>query len=79
MVVDVLFQMVEQKEASIVDMLEQSNSLLPHIVLASTLLALVHPPSFTWFTTRLLNITLNKLVCGKTSVISSEQWWGLMV
>uniref|UniRef100_A0A6M2EU30 Uncharacterized protein n=1 Tax=Populus davidiana TaxID=266767 RepID=A0A6M2EU30_9ROSI len=45
-------QMVEQKDASIVDMLAQSNSLLPHIVLASTLLALVHPPSFTWFTTR---------------------------
>ncbi|KAJ6347545.1 hypothetical protein OIU76_004094 [Salix suchowensis] len=45
-------QMPEQKEASIVDMLKQSNSLLPHVVLASTLLALVYPPSFTWFTTR---------------------------
>ncbi|KAJ9173491.1 hypothetical protein P3X46_016614 [Hevea brasiliensis] len=45
-------KMVEQKKFSVVDILKQSNSLLPHVVLASTLLALVYPPSFTWFTTR---------------------------
>ncbi|KAF2298956.1 hypothetical protein GH714_029341 [Hevea brasiliensis] len=45
-------KMVEQKKFSVVDILKQSNSLLPHVVLASTMLALVYPPSFTWFTTR---------------------------
>ncbi|GMJ06165.1 Bile Acid Sodium Symporter 6 [Hibiscus trionum] len=45
-------QMVEQKEATIVDILKQSNSILPHVVLASTVLALVYPPSFSWFTSR---------------------------
>ncbi|XP_050264937.1 probable sodium/metabolite cotransporter BASS6, chloroplastic isoform X3 [Quercus robur] len=42
----------KQKDISIVKILKESNSLLPHVVLASTLLALVYPPSFTWFTTR---------------------------
>ncbi|ONI06810.1 hypothetical protein PRUPE_5G082600 [Prunus persica] len=32
--------------------LKKSNSFLPHVTLASTLLALVFPPSFTWFTNR---------------------------
>ncbi|XP_050226665.1 probable sodium/metabolite cotransporter BASS6, chloroplastic [Mercurialis annua] len=40
------------QEFSIVNILKQANSLLPHVVLASTLLALFYPPSFTWFTTR---------------------------
>ncbi|KAI9174307.1 hypothetical protein LWI28_015311 [Acer negundo] len=43
---------VLNQDRSIVNILKQSNSLLPHVVLASTLLALVFPPSFTWFTTR---------------------------
>ncbi|XP_022738528.1 probable sodium/metabolite cotransporter BASS6, chloroplastic isoform X2 [Durio zibethinus] len=45
-------QMVKQKKASVVEILKQSNSILPHVVLASTILALVYPPSFTWFTSR---------------------------
>ncbi|KAK8520877.1 hypothetical protein V6N13_077009 [Hibiscus sabdariffa] len=45
-------QMVEQKAATIVDILKQSNSILPHVILASTILALVYPPSFSWFTSR---------------------------
>ncbi|XP_050264935.1 probable sodium/metabolite cotransporter BASS6, chloroplastic isoform X1 [Quercus robur] len=45
-------QVPKQKDISIVKILKESNSLLPHVVLASTLLALVYPPSFTWFTTR---------------------------
>nr|XP_023916740.1 probable sodium/metabolite cotransporter BASS5, chloroplastic isoform X1 [Quercus suber]XP_023918013.1 probable sodium/metabolite cotransporter BASS5, chloroplastic isoform X1 [Quercus suber]POF03410.1 putative sodium/metabolite cotransporter bass6, chloroplastic [Quercus suber]POF05232.1 putative sodium/metabolite cotransporter bass6, chloroplastic [Quercus suber] len=45
-------QVPKQKDVSIVKILKESNSLLPHVVLASTLLALVYPPSFTWFTTR---------------------------
>ncbi|KAE8661800.1 putative sodium/metabolite cotransporter BASS5 [Hibiscus syriacus] len=45
-------QMVEQKETTIGDILKQSNSFLPHVVLASTILALVYPPSFSWFTSR---------------------------
>ncbi|XP_018847379.1 probable sodium/metabolite cotransporter BASS5, chloroplastic [Juglans regia] len=45
-------QVAKQKDTSILKILKESNSLLPHVVLASTLLALVYPPSFTWFTTR---------------------------
>ncbi|XP_042949953.1 probable sodium/metabolite cotransporter BASS5, chloroplastic isoform X1 [Carya illinoinensis] len=45
-------QVPKQKDTSILKILKESNSLLPHVVLASTLLALVYPPSFTWFTTR---------------------------
>ncbi|KAJ8766159.1 hypothetical protein K2173_021676 [Erythroxylum novogranatense] len=45
-------QIFEQNKTSIVDILKQSNSILPHVIIASTLLALVFPPSFTWFTTR---------------------------
>ncbi|KAM6556943.1 hypothetical protein CsatB_003962 [Cannabis sativa] len=45
-------EMVQQKEFSILQILKKSNSFLPHVVLASTLLALIYPPSFTWFTTR---------------------------
>lgn len=32
--------------------IQKANTFLPHVVLASTLLALVFPPSFTWFTNR---------------------------
>ncbi|CAH1453722.1 unnamed protein product [Lactuca virosa] len=35
-----------------VDVLKKANSILPQVVLASTILALVFPPSFTWFTSR---------------------------
>jgi hypothetical protein len=34
------------------EILKNSNSLLPPAILASTLLALIFPPSLTWFTTR---------------------------
>ncbi|XP_059442475.1 probable sodium/metabolite cotransporter BASS5, chloroplastic isoform X2 [Corylus avellana] len=47
-----LHEVPKQKDSSIVKILRESNSLLPHVVLGSTLLALVYPPSFTWFTTR---------------------------
>ncbi|KAH7514073.1 hypothetical protein FEM48_Zijuj11G0049800 [Ziziphus jujuba var. spinosa] len=43
---------VQQEKISIVNVLKNANSFLPHVVLASTLLALIYPPSFTWFTTR---------------------------
>ncbi|CAK9135947.1 unnamed protein product [Ilex paraguariensis] len=45
-------QMLEQKEASFVTILKGANSVLPQVVLASTILALIYPPSFTWFTSR---------------------------
>lgn len=57
-----LVQVHKQKDSSIVRILKESNSLLPHVVLASTLLALVYPPSFTWFTTRFLNVLLMNLI-----------------
>lgn len=44
-------QVLENK-ASFVDVLKKANSVLPQVVLASTILALVYPPSFTWFTSR---------------------------
>lgn len=34
------------------DILKHSNAYLPHAVVASTVLALVYPPSFAWFTTK---------------------------
>ncbi|WCJ26077.1 Sodium Bile acid symporter family [Euphorbia peplus] len=45
-------KMVEKGNFSIVSVLKQANSLLPQVVIASTLLALVYPPTFTWFTSR---------------------------
>ncbi|XP_020588969.1 probable sodium/metabolite cotransporter BASS5, chloroplastic isoform X2 [Phalaenopsis equestris] len=36
----------------VLSILKSANSIIPHVVLASTVLALVYPPSFTWFTTR---------------------------
>lgn len=47
-----MHQILNQKKTTFVDILKQSNSLLPHVVLASTLLALIFPPSFAWFTSR---------------------------
>ncbi|PKI49513.1 hypothetical protein CRG98_030130, partial [Punica granatum] len=41
---------VQGKQAPILKILKESNSFLPHVVLASTLLAIFYPPSFTWFT-----------------------------
>ncbi|KAH0449046.1 hypothetical protein IEQ34_022846 [Dendrobium chrysotoxum] len=44
---------VEQsKFDDVLKILKRANSFIPHIVLASTVLALVYPRSFTWFTTR---------------------------
>lgn len=37
---------------SILEILKQSNSYLPHVLLASILLAILYPPSLTWFTSR---------------------------
>ncbi|CAB4279692.1 unnamed protein product [Prunus armeniaca] len=45
-------QIPQQNNVSFVEVLKKSNSFLPHVTLASTLLALVFPPSFTWFTNR---------------------------
>ncbi|URE35501.1 bile acid:sodium symporter [Musa troglodytarum] len=45
-------QEIRQDEISVLKILKGANSIIPHVVLASTVLALVYPPSFTWFTTR---------------------------
>ncbi|CAI9093853.1 OLC1v1029442C1 [Oldenlandia corymbosa var. corymbosa] len=45
-------EIVEPKEASFLRILKGANSILPQVVLASTALALIYPPSFTWFTNR---------------------------
>ncbi|RWR87558.1 putative sodium/metabolite cotransporter BASS5, chloroplastic isoform X1 [Cinnamomum micranthum f. kanehirae] len=45
-------QEIKPTEIGIMKILMGANSILPHVVLASTLLALTFPPSFTWFTTR---------------------------
>ncbi|KAK7307815.1 hypothetical protein VNO77_41212 [Canavalia gladiata] len=42
--------MVNHNSMSLVDILKQSNSLLPYVALTSSLLALISPQSFTWFT-----------------------------
>ncbi|XP_047946785.1 probable sodium/metabolite cotransporter BASS5, chloroplastic [Salvia hispanica] len=41
-----------QEKVSLLTILQGANSFLPQVVLASTILALVYPPSFTWFTNR---------------------------
>ncbi|ESQ38259.1 hypothetical protein EUTSA_v10028698mg [Eutrema salsugineum] len=39
-------------KVSIMEALKQANSFIPHVILSSTILALLHPPSFTWFKPR---------------------------
>lgn len=41
-----------EEGVSLLTVLKGANSFLPQVVLASTILALVYPPSFTWFTNR---------------------------
>ncbi|GJN34385.1 hypothetical protein PR202_gb23041 [Eleusine coracana subsp. coracana] len=45
-------QVVEERKVDLLKILKSANIVIPHIVLGSTILALVYPPSFTWFTTR---------------------------
>ncbi|XP_026407614.1 probable sodium/metabolite cotransporter BASS5, chloroplastic isoform X1 [Papaver somniferum] len=45
-------QEIKENGFDVVKILKGANSVIPHVVLASTVLALVYPPSFTWFTTR---------------------------
>lgn len=45
-------QMLKQEESSFLNILKGANSILPQVVLASTVLALIYPPSFAWFTNR---------------------------
>ncbi|KAL2348108.1 hypothetical protein Fmac_002108 [Flemingia macrophylla] len=49
---DPLATQMEQKSMSILEILKQSNSYLPHVLLASILLAVIYPSSLTWFTSR---------------------------
>ncbi|KAG9145096.1 hypothetical protein Leryth_008888 [Lithospermum erythrorhizon] len=42
----------KEEPVSVLKILREANSILPHVVLASTILALVYPPSFTWFTNK---------------------------
>ncbi|KAG8057453.1 hypothetical protein GUJ93_ZPchr0002g25064 [Zizania palustris] len=45
-------QVVEDSKVDLLKILKSANTVIPHIVLGSTILALAYPPSFTWFTTR---------------------------
>ncbi|XP_073354092.1 probable sodium/metabolite cotransporter BASS5, chloroplastic isoform X4 [Aegilops tauschii subsp. strangulata] len=45
-------QGVEEGRVDFLKILKSANSIIPHVVLGSTILALLYPPSFTWFTTR---------------------------
>ncbi|XP_068650117.1 probable sodium/metabolite cotransporter BASS5, chloroplastic [Aristolochia californica] len=42
----------QPNKVDVIKILQGANSILPHVVIASTALALVYPPSFTWFTNR---------------------------
>ncbi|VFR02240.1 unnamed protein product [Cuscuta campestris] len=55
-------QIFRTKERSLVTVLKGANSILPHVVLGSTILALVYPPSFTWFTSRYYSPALGFLM-----------------
>ncbi|KAJ6836857.1 putative sodium/metabolite cotransporter BASS5, chloroplastic [Iris pallida] len=43
---------VQETNFDILKILKGANSVIPQVVIASTVLALVYPPSFTWFTNR---------------------------
>uniref|UniRef100_A0ACD5YDK6 Uncharacterized protein n=1 Tax=Avena sativa TaxID=4498 RepID=A0ACD5YDK6_AVESA len=45
-------QGAEESGVEFMKILKSANTVIPHVVLGSTILALVYPPSFTWFTTR---------------------------
>ncbi|XP_045815659.1 probable sodium/metabolite cotransporter BASS5, chloroplastic [Trifolium pratense] len=62
----------KQTLLSILEILKNSNSLLPPAILASTLLALIFPPSLTWFTTRYFAPALGFLMFA-VGVNSSEK------
>jgi hypothetical protein len=57
-------QIVEESKVDLLKILKSANTIIPHVVLGSTILALVYPPSFTWFTTRSV-----LLVCFKLNLI----------
>ncbi|KEH27447.1 putative Bile acid:sodium symporter/arsenical resistance protein Acr3 [Medicago truncatula] len=63
---------VKQSFLSILDILKNSNSLLPPAIVSSTLLALIFPPSLTWFTTRYFAPALGFLMFA-VGVNSSEK------
>ncbi|XP_020114695.1 probable sodium/metabolite cotransporter BASS5, chloroplastic isoform X5 [Ananas comosus] len=42
----------QERKVDLMKILKGANSIIPHIVLGSTVLALAYPPSFTWFTNR---------------------------
>ncbi|GJT31203.1 probable sodium/metabolite cotransporter BASS5, chloroplastic isoform X1 [Tanacetum coccineum] len=48
----ILYQNPEKKAATILEVLQNANSILPQVVLVSTILAFIHPSSFTWFSSR---------------------------
>ncbi|XP_013608959.1 PREDICTED: probable sodium/metabolite cotransporter BASS5, chloroplastic [Brassica oleracea var. oleracea] len=43
---------VYNEKVSIMEVLKKANSFIPHVILSSTILALLYPPSFTWFKPR---------------------------
>ncbi|CAF2042730.1 hypothetical protein HID58_033845 [Brassica napus] len=43
---------VYNEKVSIMEVLKKANSFIPHVTLLSTILALLYPPSFTWFKPR---------------------------
>ncbi|KAL6182064.1 hypothetical protein ACLB2K_043487 [Fragaria x ananassa] len=45
-------QIPQRNKVAFLELLKKSSSFLPQVTIASTLLALVFPPSFTWFTNR---------------------------
>ncbi|KAK9147592.1 hypothetical protein Scep_006349 [Stephania cephalantha] len=63
---------LEEEQNDFLKILSKSNAYIPHIVLASTVLALVFPPSFTWFTTRYYTPALGFLMFA-VGVNSSEK------
>lgn len=63
---------LKQKENTFLTILKGANSFLPHVVLGSTILALIYPPSFTWFTNRYYSPALGFLMFA-VGVNSSEK------
>ncbi|CAG7884308.1 unnamed protein product, partial [Brassica rapa] len=62
-----------QTASSIVETLKKANSILPHVVLANTVLALLYLPSFTWFTSRLYYVPALGFLMFAVGINSNEK------
>ncbi|RLM86170.1 hypothetical protein C2845_PM04G21650 [Panicum miliaceum] len=67
-------QVVEESKVDFLKILKSANTVIPHIVLGSTILALVYPPSFTWFTTSVSVSIILQVLCTSFGILDVCCW-----